>query len=346
MWDSLGILTIPLLVGLNGIFVAVEFALVSVRWTRIEQLVEDNVPGAKAVAFAVENLNDSLASIQLGITFTSLALGWVGEPALEHYIAPLFASLPTPWDAGLTTAIAVGIAFLTITYLHIVLGELVPRAIALKHAERVALWLSTPMIVWREMTRPLVFVMRISANAVIRLLRLPEPRPEQQVHSAEEIEMLVGEGEEAGVIPSDEAKYVRAVFELSDKKVSDVMVPRDKVITLSLRATEEEILETARETAHTRMPVWENDRDDIVGIVNTKDLFHVFSMKGLVILMDALYPAVVVSPDLAVSKCMNLFRREKRQMAVVRGSEGEFVGIVTLEDILEEIVGEIEDEHD
>ena len=346
MWDSLGILLIPILVGLNGFFVAVEFALVSVRWTRIEQLVEDNVLGAKAVAGAVENLNDSLASIQLGITFTSLALGWVGEPALEHYLHPFFQSLPAPWDAGVTTAIAIGFSFLIITYLHIVLGELVPRAIAIEHAERVALWLATPMIIWREITRPLVFVMRISGNSVIRLFRLPEPRPEQQVHSAEEIEMLVEEGEEAGVIEADEAKYVRAVFELTDKKVRDVMVPRDKVVTLSLRATEEDILEIAREYAHTRMPVWENDHDDIVGVVNTKDLFHVFSMKGLVILMDALYPAIFVSPDLAVSKCMNLFRREKRQMAVVRGEAGEFQGIVTLEDILEEIVGEIEDEHD
>lgn len=346
MWDSLGILAIPLLVGLNGIFVAIEFALVSIRWTRVEQLVEQNVLGAKAVADAVGKLNDSLASIQLGITFTSLALGWAGEPALEHILAPMFANLPTPWDHGITTGIAVAIAFLSITYLHIVLGELVPRAIAIEHAERVAIWLSPPMLVWREVTRPLVFVMRGSGSLVIRLFRLPEPKPEQQVHSAEEIELLVDEGEEAGVIPADEAKYVRAVFELSDKRVRDVMVPRERVVTLSLRATEDEILETARETAHTRMPVWENDHDDIVGVVNTKDLFHVFSMKGLVILMDALYPAVFVSPDLAVSKCMNLFRREKRQMAVVRGAEGEFLGIVTLEDILEEIVGEIEDEHD
>ncbi len=346
MWDSLGIVAVPILVALNGLFVAVEFSLVTVRWTRVEQLVEDNVLGAKSVQRAVESLGDSLASIQLGITFTSLALGWVGEPALEHVLRPFFEGLPLPWEAAVTTAVATAITFLAISYLTIVLGELVPRAVALQHAEMVVLLFATPLLIWRTLTRPLVVIMRGSASAVVRLLRLPEPRPESQVHSAEEIELLVEEGEEAGVIEADEAKYVRAVFELTDKKVSDIMVPRDKVITLSLRATEAEILDTARETAHTRMPVWENDHDDIVGVVNTKDLFHVFSMKGLVILMDALYPAIFVSPDLAVSKCMNLFRREKRQMAVVRGAEGEFLGIVTLEDILEEIVGEIEDEHD
>jgi len=346
MWDSIGILAVPILVALNGLFVAVEFSLVTIRWTRVEQLVEQNVLGAKSVQRAVESLGDSLASIQLGITFTSLALGWVGEPALEHVLRPFFESLPLPWEQAVTTAVATAITFLGISYLTIVLGELVPRAVALQHAEMVVLLFATPLLVWRTLTRPLVIVMRGSASAVVRLLRLPEPRPEAQVHSAEEIELLVDEGEEAGVIQADEAKYVRAVFELTDKKVRDIMVPRDKVVTLSLRATEEEILDTARDTAHTRMPVWENDRDDIVGVVNTKDLFHVFSMKGLVILMDALYPAVFVSPDLAVSKCMNLFRRERRQMAVVRGPEGEFMGIVTLEDILEEIVGEIEDEHD
>ena len=188
--------------------------------------------------------------------------------------------------------------------------------------------------------------MRTSFQWVFQLLRVPEPSPEQAVHSADEIDLLVEEGQEAGVIPADEAKYVRAVFELSDKRVRDVMVPREKVVTLSLGASEEAILETARETAHTRMPVWEDSPDHIVGVVNTKDLFHIFSLRGLVILMDALYPATFVDPDMPVAKAMNLFRREHRQMAIVRGADEKFLGIVTLEDILEEIVGEIEDEHD
>ena len=139
---------------------------------------------------------------------------------------------------------------------------------------------------------------------------------------------------------------MRNVFRLSDKKVRDVMVPREKVVTLPLHASEDEVLETSRDTAHTRMPVWEGDPNHIVGIVNTKDLFHLFSLKGLVILMDAMYPPLFVSPDLEVARLLRIFRRERRPMAVVRDANGTFLGIVTLEDILEEIVGEIEDEHD
>ncbi len=196
------------------------------------------------------------------------------------------------------------------------------------------------------MTRPLVALMKGSGNLFTRLLRVPEPRPEQQVHSADEIDMLIEEGQEAGVIQPDEAVYARRVFELSDKTVAEILIPREKVVTMSLNASEDEILETARETAHTRLPVWEGTPDNMVGIVNTKDLFHLFSLRGLVILMDAMYPAMFVRPDLSIGQLLLRFRKERRQMAIVRDPAGTFLGIVTLEDILEEIVGEIEDEHD
>ena len=250
------------------------------------------------------------------------------------------------WSVALAHGTAVGVSFLIITYLHIVLGELVPRAIAIQHAERVVLVLAGPLLAFRSVTRPLVVMMRSSGSLAIRMLHVPEPPPETQVHSSEEIDRLVEEGEEAGVIPSEEAQFVRNVFELSDKIVRDVMVPRDKVVTLALNATEDEILDTSRETAHTRMPVWEDNPDNVVGVVNTKDLFHIFTLRGLVILLDAMYPALFVDPDQPVRRVLALFRRERRQMAVVRSADGTFMGIVTLEDILEEIVGEIEDEHD
>jgi CBS domain containing-hemolysin-like protein len=346
MGDLWLILLVPLFVALNAFFVAIEFALVTVRWTRVEQLVEENVLGARIVQHAVEHLSDSLAASQLGITLTSLALGWIGEPAIAHTLMPWFAGLPVGWNLAFAHGTAIGVAFLIITYLHIVLGELVPRAIAIQHAEQAALLLAGPLLAFRSVTRPLVVLMRSSGGLVIRLLRVPEPTPEQSVHSSEEIDLLVEEGEEAGVIPAEEAEFVRNVFELSDKRVRDMMVPREKVVTLSLTATEEEILDTSRESAHTRMPVWENAPDNIVGIVNTKDLFHIFSLRGLVILLDAMYPALFVDPEMPARRVLAMFRREKRHMAVVRAPNGAFLGIVTLEDILEEIVGEIEDEHD
>ena len=275
-----------------------------------------------------------------------------GSARLHHpnrggrLVGPLLASFPVPFRAELAHGIAIALAFLIITYLHVVLGELAPKAIALQHAESVALFFTPALLAFGRVLRPLSATMKRSGTWVVRLLQVPEPTAEQAVHSAEEIDRLVEEGEEAGVIPPEEASYVRNVFELSDKRVRDIMVPRERVTMLSVTASEDEILETSRETAHTRMPVYEDTPDDIVGIVNTKDLFHIFSLRGLVILIDATYPATFVDPDMPVARLLTRLRREHRQMAVVKDAEGRFLGIVTLEDILEEIVGEIEDEHD
>jgi CBS domain containing-hemolysin-like protein len=166
---------VPLLVLLNAFFVAIEFALVSVRWTRLEQLVEENVPGSKLAQRLVENLNDSLAATQLGITFTSLALGWVGEPSIGHALQPFFEGLPLPWSTAAAHTAAIVVAFMCITYLHMVLGELVPRAIALQYAERVVVLFAAPLLAFRAVSRPLVVFMRGSGNAAMRLLRVPEP---------------------------------------------------------------------------------------------------------------------------------------------------------------------------
>jgi CBS domain containing-hemolysin-like protein len=346
MPDSIGLLSIALLVVLNACFVAAEYALVTVRWTRIEELVAQNVLGARAVQHATEHMEEMIAATQLGITLCSLGVGWLGEPALARLLQHGLIAIGVPWRTFISHGIAIALAFLAITYFHVVLGELAPKAIALQTSESVALVLTVPLLAFARVFRPLSTFMRRSGRLVVRALRVPDPTPEQSVHSAEEIDRLVEEGEEAGVIPAEEAQFVRNVFELSDKIVRDVMVPREKVVTLSLAATEDEILDTARESAHTRMPVWEGVPDNIVGIVNTKDLFHIFSLRGLVILLDAMYPPLFVDPDLPARRVLAMFRREKRQMAVVRAANGAFLGIVTLEDILEEIVGEIEDEHD
>jgi len=314
------------------------------RERAVAQVASGQTP--KAVSEAIGHLNDAIAACQLGITFASLALGWIGEPTLAHMIEPLFRALPTWWGIALSHAAAVGIAYLLLTYLHVVLGEQAPKAVALQRAEDVALLVSGPLLTFGRVFRPFIRFIGGSSNRALRLLRLPPQPTEQLVHSVDELQQLVQETQEAGIIPEDQARYVRNVFELSDKTVRDIMVPREKVVTLSLGASEDAVLEIVRDTAHTRMPVWEAAPDNIVGIVNTKDLFHLFSLKGLVILMDAMYPPLFVSPDLGVARLLRIFRRERRPMAVVRDAEGNFLGIVTLEDILEEIVGEIEDEHD
>jgi CBS domain containing-hemolysin-like protein len=344
--DVLQLLGVPLLVLLNGYFVATEFALVTIRWTRVEQLVEERKFGATAVQHAVENLDDAIAATQLGITFASLALGWIGEPALAHLIEPMFAWLPGWIGVAATHAVAVTIAFMIITFLHVVLGELAPKVIALQCAEDVALIVAGPLLVFSRVFRPFIHFMNGAGNWVVRQLRLPPLPTHKSVHSIDELMLLVEETEEAGVIPGDQADYLENVFTLSEKKVREVMVPREKVVGLPMNATEDEVLEVARRHAHTRMPIWDGEPDNIVGIVNTKDLFHLFSLRGLVVLMDAMYPALFVSPDDSVAKLLATLRRDRRHLAIVRSEDGRFLGIVTLEDILEEIVGEIEDEHD
>ena len=344
--DLLRIAGVLVLVAANGYFVAAEFALVTVRWTRIEELVARNHFGARAVNHALENLTDAIAACQLGITFASLALGWIGEPALAHLLEPVFSGLPPVVGATLQHAMAVGVAYLTLTYLHVVLGEQAPKALALQRAEDVALFVAGPLLTFGRAFRPFIRLIGGSSNGMVRLLRLPPQPAEQAVHSVEELQKLVQETEDAGVIAEDQAIYVRNVFRLSNKRVGDIMVPRDKVVTVAVTASEDEVLATARDTAHTRLPVWEGTPDNIVGIVNTKDLFHLFSLKGLVILVDAMYPPIFVGADIPVASLLPIFRRERRPMAVVHGAAGRFLGIVTLEDVLEEIVGEIEDEHD
>ena len=344
--DWIRILMVLCLVALNAFFVAAEFALVTVRWTRVEELVAEGKFGAHAVRAAIENLKGSIAATQVGITFSSLALGWIGEPAIAHTLEPMFHGLPHIWGIALSHALALLVALLIITYLHVVLGEVTPKVIAMERAEDVALIVSGPLLTFARVFRPFIRLVGESSNAVVRMLRLPSQLAHEGVHSAEELSMLVEESEEAGAITPDEASYARNVFELSEKTAGEIMVPREKVVTLSLNASEDEILATSRDSAHTRLPVWEGTPDNIVGIVNTKDLFHLFSLRGLVNLMDAMYPPLFVSPTDSLAKLLRIFKREKRPMAVVRDSSGKFVGIVTLEDILEEIVGEIEDEHD
>ena len=344
--DVAGILILIGLVLLNGYFVAAEFALVTVRWTRVEELVARGKFGAHAVKHALENLDDAIAAAQLGITFASLALGWLGEPALARMIEPMFRRLPPMWGVALSHVSALTVSYLLLTYMHVVLGEQAPKALAIRRAEDVALFVTGPLLAFGRATRPLIRAIAGSSTWIVGLLRLPNQAPEKDFHSVQELRMLVEESQQTGMIPTDQADYVRNVFRLSDKKVGDVMVPRDRVVTLPINASEEEVLATARETAHTRLPVWEGDSDHIVGIVNTKDLFHLFSLRGIVILMDAMYPAIFVEPEQPVARLLTTFKRSKRQMAVVRDGNGKFLGIVTLEDILEEIVGEIEDEHD
>jgi CBS domain containing-hemolysin-like protein len=346
LWDMMGLLSIPALVALNAFFVAAEFALVAVRRTRLEALANQGVKGAKTVQGVKDRLDRYIAATQLGVTFATLGLGWVAEPALAELLRPVFQAVPYPWGLVGAHSLAATIAFLLITYMHVVFGELVPKTMALQAADRISLWVAGPLIVFAKLTRPLLLLMSGTANAIVRLHGFKAAAGEAMVHSVEELQLLIEDTEEAGILDPDQAEFVQNVFRLSDKRVRDCMVPRDKMAVLELTMPSDKVLEAVRSGAHTRMPVYDKDLDNIVGIVNTKNLFFLFSQRGLVILEDALYPALFLKPDESVANALRLFKKAHRPMALVRGDDDKILGLLTLEDILEEIIGDIEDEHD
>ena len=346
VWAWLGILTIPLFVAINGFFVAAEFALVAVRKTRVEEMVHHGMAGAKAVEIGVANLDRSIAATQLGITLASIALGWIGEPAVAKLIEPIFAVIPDAWRGVTSHSVAFGIGFLLITFLHVVFGELIPKTVALQIPDRAALWVAAPLVMFARIARPLIFLMNGTGNTILRLFGFQPAGGVELVHSVEELALLIEDTEEAGILSETQAEVVQKVFRLSSKRVRDCMVPRDKMASLELTTPPEKVLDVTRTGAHTRMPVYKDTVDNIVGIVNTKDLFYLFSLRGIVVLEDAMYPALFLNADDEVAEGLKCFRSNRRQMAVVRDPGGHVLGLITLEDILEEIVGEIEDEHD
>ncbi len=346
VWTTLGVLSIPALVALNGFFVSAEFALVAVRKTRVEEMIGQGVKGAKSVAAAIHNLDRSIAATQLGITLASIALGMVAEGALANMLLALFAGLPPPWDAIARHSVAGTLAFLLITFMHVIFGELIPKSLALQTPDTISLWIARPLNIFAKLTRPLIVLMNGTGNALIRWLGYHPPSGEGMLHSVEELVLLIEDTEEAGILEPEQAELVQNVFRLSNKTVRDCLVPRDKMATLELTMPPEKVLEKVRAGAHTRMPVYEGELDKIAGIVNTKDLFYLFSLRGVVVLEDAMYPSLYLKPDESVANALRLFKKAKRPMALVRDDDGHIHGLITLEDILEEIIGDIEDEHD
>ena len=282
----IGLLAVPALVLLNGLFVAAEFSLVAVRRTRVEELVNSGVKGAAALLEAVSKLDDAIAATQLGITLASIGLGFVGEPALAHLLRPLFAALPDSWQGWVTHSAATFLAFSLITFLHVVFGELIPKTLALQVPDRMALMLARPLLWFSILSHPIIVLMNGTGNGLLRLAGF-KPVSEPMVHSVEEFLLLIEDAEEGGSLDEQQADLLENVFRLTKKSVADCMIPRERMSALELNTPSEQVLEAVRNGRHTRMPVYEGELDNIVGIVNTKDLFYLFSVKGVVVLYDA-----------------------------------------------------------
>src|SRR5262245_32902965 len=316
------------------------------RKTRVEELLQQGHRRARSVAAAQANMDRSIAAAQLGITLASIALGAVGESVLARLLEPYLSFVPDAWEPVTRHSIATLLSIAFITYLHVILGEQVPKMMAIQSADRIALWSARPLNVFARITWPVLRLMNATGNFILHRFGFQSGEAHQQVHSVEELKMLVEDTEEAGLLEAHQAEFVKNVFRLTDKKVRDSMIPREKMDALEIHARLEKILEVVRRSGHTRLPVYDGTVDNIVGILNTKHLFSIVTQRLPVILEDVLYPATFIDPDEPVSVALQLFNKSRRPMGIVRDENAKILGMLTLEDVLEEIVGDIQDEHD
>ncbi len=338
-----------ILVLLNGYFVASEFALVAVRKTRIAELAKKNNSSAKALHGALKNLDNYISSTQLGITIASLALGWIGEPAIAHAIEPLFSFLPE--NAAFFTAhtAAVIIAFSIITILHIVIGELVPKSIALQLPEKTSLLVISPLIVFTKIFHPFIWLLNGAGQLVLKAMGLHLPSGTQLVHSEEEIRMLLTQSASEGAIPSKEVEMVNNVFQLGDTAVKYVMVPRTEILAFNSNSSLIEVIKIIDKHPHSRFPVYENIIDNIIGFVHIKDIYREMLINNHITKLSELEitRGILTVPEIKkIDSVLSQMRKKRIHMAVVNDEFGGTSGIVTLEDIIESLVGEIEDEFD
>jgi magnesium and cobalt exporter, CNNM family len=333
----LELLAVAALILLNGYFVAAEYALVTARRTRIQELAQKGNRRARAVLRILADPPRFIAAMQLGVTGASLAIGALGEQVLARVFDPLFASV-----------VAFALAFLIITFLHVVVGELVPKGIALGYSDRVALAVSTPVRAFFVVFKPLIWVLQRSSEIALRALGLTPPGGELEVYSEAELKMLLSRSTEEGELEHQEQEMLYKVFDFADKEVSTVMVPRPEVVALSIEMPPEEALAAVIDSPYTRYPVYRDALDEIVGVLHVRDLFSALVDRGIagVQLEQLLRPAHIVPETKDLAALLTEFRRTNQHMAIVVDEYGELEGIATLEDLLEEIVGEIEDEFD
>ncbi|MGZ3421589.1 MAG: hemolysin family protein [Polyangiales bacterium] len=339
----LGFLAVALCIAANAFFVAGEFALVTIRHTWVEERARTGHAAACSVRELTSHLDDAIAATQLGITIASIALGWLGEPAFARLVGAGFGHM-MPRTA--VHAIAAGLAFTTITFLHVVLGELAPKAVALGDAQRVALFVARPLLVFQRIFRPLIGAMNRAGNFAVRLLGFSPAPLHARVHSVGELKMLIDETHGAGSLDPTQAEVALRTLELQEVRVRDVMVPIARVVTLDLEMTDRQVLDRILASEYTRMPVFSRRRGRFIGVANVKKVLLGFARDRRVRLRDALYQPLTLHHAATLTRALRTFKRRKQHLAFVSGDDGAQIGIVTLEDILEAMVGDIDDELD
>lgn len=342
-WLSLGAALV--LVALNGFFVAAEFALVRVRESRLVQLEQEGNARAANVRVALHDLDANLSVCQVGITIASLALGWVGEPAVSHLIEPVLGAVGIA-NEQVVSIVAVILGFAVITYAHLVFGEQAPKYFSIQRAEGTSMWISRPLGLFMLLFRPMVWLVNASTNFVLRPwgIRLGEG---MEAHSEEELRIMISSSTSSGVLDPQERVYLNNVFDFGDTIAREIMVPRPDIDALPRTAPLDELVERAAFGRYTRYPVYEEDLDHVLGVVHVKDLFRAAKEDGDSFdLKPLIRECLVVPENKRIEEILREFQRRKLQMAIVIDEWGSVEGLITIEDVVEELVGEIQDEFD
>ena len=356
----LRVLLILLLVAANAFFAAAEFSLVSVRDTRIQQLIASGRIGARIVLRLHQHLDEVVNGVQLGITMVSLTLGWIGEPMVASLVGTLRFVQKVPHAAVYAHGIAIAIAFSLITYLHVLLGELVPKTLALQRSEQIALAVAAPMEAFLTVTRPLLFFMRRSGGLVLKLFGARETRRGGAVHSPDELKLIVTASRQFGQIPESQEEMIHNAIELDSTTVREVMIARPDIFSLPSDLTLDEALNRVVEGQKSRIPVYDPQRgpEHIVGVLYYKELIRwvrirlanlgqpVASRIARTQIGQIMHDVLVVPETKVLSELLEEFKQRRRHLAVVVDEFGSTAGVITVEDILEQLVGNIEDEFD
>ncbi|QCX52690.1 hemolysin family protein [Elizabethkingia sp. JS20170427COW] len=338
-----------LLVLLNGFFVAAEFSIVKVRYSQIQLKAAEGNALAKKAETIIRHLDAYLSATQLGITLASLALGWVGESALHHIFEGLFHSLNIAVaDTTITTFSVVG-SFLIITMMHIVFGELVPKSIAIRKSESTTFFIAYPLILFYNIFRPFIWLMNSISNSFLRMINI-HPAGESEIHSTEELQLLVKQSADGGEIEEENYEIIKNAFDFTDHSAKQIMVPRQNIFSININDEKQDIVEKVLDSGYSRIPVYDGSIDNIIGIFYTKEFIREY-VKNLdewdtFDITTLLHEPTFVVGSKKISDLMKVFQTKKQHLAIVIDEFGGTEGIISLEDILEELVGEIQDEED
>jgi len=340
------LLIIAILIAFTAFFVAYEFAIVKIRGTRIDQLVSEGNKNAIAAKKIVSNLDEYLSACQLGITVTALGLGWLGEPTVEHILHPLLSYLNMPESISSITSFI--LAFASVTFIHVVVGELAPKTFAIQKAETVTLIFARPMMLFYKIMYPFIKALNGSARLIVGIFGLKPASEHEAAHSEEELQIIISESYKSGEINQSEYKYVNNIFEFDNRNANEIMVPRTEIVAFDISQSLNECLQIVTKENYTRYPVIDGEKDNIIGMVNMKEVFTEY-IKGKNVetsIQEYIRPVIQVIESIPIHDLLLKMQKERVHMAILMDEYGGTAGLVTVEDILEEIVGEIRDEFD